>query len=72
MLRLQTSNHYQQELLLFIFLFKSVVSQIIKFTDPALESYPIPLGMETVELQRQKNPKDRRTPTTIEPQFFNY
>ena len=29
-------------------------------------------GMETVELQRQKNPKDIRTPTTIEPKFFNY
>ena len=28
--------------------------------------------METVELQRQKNPKDIRTPTTIEPKFFNY
>ena len=26
-----------------LFLFKSVVSQITKFTDPALESYPIPL-----------------------------
>jgi hypothetical protein len=28
--------------------------------------------METVELQRQKNSKNRRTPTTMEPQFFKY
>ncbi len=29
-------------------------------------------GMETVELQRKKNSKNRRTPTTMEPQFFKY
>jgi hypothetical protein len=27
-------------------------------------------NQKTEELQRQKNSKDRRTPTTIEPQFF--